>query len=201
MVKTFKNIRSTVVPLPVENIDTDQIIPARFLKATTREGFGNNLFRDWRYENDDQDQPKKDFVLNDPEFKGEVLVAGKNFGCGSSREHAAWALADYGFRVVVSSFFADIFKNNALNNFLLPVQVSEDFLQQIFDAVEKNHQAVLAVDLEAQTIKIVETGAEENFEINAYKKECLINGYDDIDYLLNLKDKIEDYEKTREINF
>ncbi len=195
MPKTFKKIESTVVPLPVENIDTDQIIPARFLKALTREGFGKNLFRDWRYENDDESRPKKDFVLNDPGFSGEILVAGRNFGCGSSREHAAWALADYGFRVVVSSFFADIFKNNALNNFLLPLQVSDDFLDQIFEAVEKNHKTVLEVDLENQTIKIKETGAEEHFEINAYKKECLLKGYDDIDYLLNQKDKIEEFEK------
>ncbi len=201
MAKTFKKIESTVVPLPVENIDTDQIIPARFLKALTREGFGKNLFRDWRYEDDDESKPNKDFVLNDPEFRGEILVAGKNFGCGSSREHAAWALSDYGFRVVVSSFFADIFRNNALNNFLLPVQVSDDFLEEVFDLVEKDHQAVLEIDLEKQLIKIKETGAEEHFEINAYKKECLMKGYDDIDYLLSQKDKIEAYEKERLINF
>jgi 3-isopropylmalate/(R)-2-methylmalate dehydratase small subunit len=195
--QTFKTIISTIVPLPSENIDTDQIIPALFLKATTREGFGKNLFRDWRYENDDENKPKKDFILNDPLYKGEILVAGKNFGCGSSREHAAWSLVDYGFRVVVSSFFADIFKNNALNNFLLPVQVSEDFLQKIFAEVEKDPQTKLEVDLEDQTIKILSTNDEEQFEINAYKKECLLNGYDDIDYLLSMKDKIEEYENVK----
>lgn len=200
MSKTFKKITSTVVPLAVENIDTDQIIPARFLKATTKEGFGKNLFRDWRYEDDDETKPKSDFVLNDPAFKGDILVAGQNFGCGSSREHAAWALADYGFRIVVSSFFADIFKNNALNNFLLPVQVSEDFLQRIFAAVENDQDTVLEVDLEKQTIKLVGAGTEEKFEINAYKKECLMNGYDDIDYLLSHKDAIEEYEKAAAVN-
>ena len=199
--KTFQKIHSTVVPLPVANVDTDQIIPARFLKATTREGFGTNLFRDWRYQDDDVNKPKKDFVLNNPAYEGEVLVAGKNFGCGSSREHAAWALADYGFRVVVSSFFADIFKNNALNNFLLPVQVSEAFLQQLFDVVENNAKAAVEIDLEKQLIRIVDTGAEEHFEINAYKKECLLNGYDDIDYLLNQADQIAAYEENRKIPF
>lgn len=194
--QTFKKIISTVVPLPAENVDTDQIIPARFLKATTREGFGKNLFRDWRYENDDENKPKKDFILNDPIYKGEILVAGKNFGCGSSREHAAWSLVDYGFRVVVSSFFADIFKNNALNNFLLPVQVSEGFLQKIFAEVEKDPHVKLEIDLEKQTIKIVSTNDQEEFEINAYKKECLLNGYDDIDYLLSMKNKIEEYESS-----
>lgn len=198
---TINHIISTIVPLPMENIDTDQIIPARFLKATTREGFGRNLFRDWRYENDNEDTPVKEFVLNNPQFKGDILVAGKNFGCGSSREHAAWALADYGFKVVVSSFFADIFKNNALNNFLLPVTVSTEFLAQIFDAVEKDRQAQLEIDLPAQTIKITSTGAAEQFEINPYKKECLMNGYDDIDYLLSLKDKIEEYEGSKTLNF
>lgn len=193
---TFQKIISTIVPLSVENIDTDQIIPARFLKATTREGFGKNLFRDWRYENDDENKPKKDFILNDPLYKGEILVAGKNFGCGSSREHAAWALADYGFRVVVSSFFADIFKNNALNNFLLPVQMSEDFLQKIFAEVEKDPHVKLEIDLEQQTIKILSINDQEEFEINAYKKECLMNGYDDIDYLLRMRDKIEEYENV-----
>lgn len=197
--KIFKHIVSTVVPVPIENIDTDQIIPARFLKATTREGFGENLFRDWRY--DANDQPKKDFVLNDPAYRGKILVAGRNFGCGSSREHAAWAIADYGFDVVVSSFFADIFKGNALNNGLLPVVVSDEFLQKIFAAVEKDHGAQIAVDLEKQTITIMATGEQESFEINAYKKECLLNGYDDIDYLLSLKGEIADYEKTREFNF
>lgn len=201
MAKTFRKIHSTIVPLSAENVDTDQIIPARFLKATTREGFGKNLFRDWRYEGDDENKPKKDFVLNNPSFKGEILVAGKNFGCGSSREHAAWALADYGFRAVVSSFFADIFKNNALNNFLLPVQVSEGFLQQIFAAVDGNPDTALNIDLEKQTIKLVGMGTAEQFDINAYKKECLMNALDDVDYLLNQKDAIEEYERTRELIF
>lgn len=192
--QTFQKIISTIVPLPIENIDTDQIIPARFLKATTREGFGKNLFRDWRYGNDDENKPKKDFVLNNPLYKGEILVAEKNFGCGSSREHAAWALADYGFRVVVSSFFADIFKNNALNNSILPVTVSDRFLGHIFDEVQKNPKIEVEVDLPAQSIKILSTGESHQFEINPYKKECLINGYDDIDYLLSLKNKIEEYE-------
>lgn len=192
--QTFQKIISTVVPLPIENIDTDQIIPARFLKATTREGFGKNLFRDWRYENNDENKPKKDFVLNNPLYSGEILVAEKNFGCGSSREHAAWALADYGFRVVVSSFFADIFKNNALNNFILPVTVRDTFLKMIFDAVQKDAKTEIEVDLPEQIIKILSTGEYEQFEINPYKKECLINGYDDIDYLLSLKNKIEEYE-------
>jgi len=182
------------VPLNIENIDTDQIIPARFLKATTRDGFGENLFRDWRYENDNQ--PKADFVLNDPTYNGQVLVAGKNFGCGSSREHAAWAIQDAGFDVVISSFFADIFKGNALNNGLLPIQVSEDFLAQIFGAVDKNPKSPLEVDLENQTVTIVETGAQESFEINPYKKSCLINGYDDIDFILAQKDLIEEFEKN-----
>jgi 3-isopropylmalate/(R)-2-methylmalate dehydratase small subunit len=199
-VETFKNITSTVVPLPEEDVDTDQIIPARFLKSTSREGFGENLFRDWRYKNDDVNRPK-DFVLNDPAYQGDILVAGRNFGCGSSREHAAWALVDYGFKVVVSSFFADIFKSNALDNLLLPVQVSDSFLEQIFDAVEKDHQARLTVDLEQQNIEIVSTGADEQFEISAYKKECLKNGYADIDYLLSMKDNIKEYEETREFNF
>lgn len=199
--KTFKHITSTVVPIPVENIDTDQIIPARFLKATTREGFGKNLFRDWRYENGDEEKPRKDFPLNNPLYKGEILVAGKNFGCGSSREHAAWAIGDYGFKVVVSSFFADIFKNNALNNFILPVQVSEEFLQKIFSAVQQDPQTPLEVDLEQQIIRLPHSGDEASFDINAYKKECLLNGYDDIDYLLSQKDKIEAYEASREFNF
>jgi len=182
------------VPLNIENIDTDQIIPARFLKATTRDGFGENLFRDWRYENDNQ--PKVDFVLNDPTYSGQVLVAGKNFGCGSSREHAAWAIQDAGFDVVISSFFADIFKGNALNNGLLPIQVSEEFLAQIFAAVDTNSKSPLEVDLEKQTVTIVETGAQESFEINPYKKSCLINGYDDIDFILAQKDLIEEFEKN-----
>lgn len=187
-------VRSTFVPLPLEQVDTDQIIPARFLKATTREGFGKNLFRDWRYEEDDETKPKKDFVLNNPLYHGEILVAGKNFGCGSSREHAAWAVLDYGFKVVVSSFFADIFKNNALNNGVLPVQVSDSFLQQIF---EQRPEATLTVNLEAQTIAIDATGAQEQFDINNYKKTCLLNGYDDIDYLLSMKRDIEAFETDR----
>jgi len=185
---------STIVPLPVENVDTDQIIPARFLKATSRDGFGQNLFRDWRYENDDENQPKKDFVLNNPTYSGNILVAGKNFGCGSSREHAAWAIKDAGFDIVVSSFFADIFKNNALNNFLLPVVVSDAFLQQIFDAVAKDAATTLEVNLEQQYIRINATGQQESFEINAYKKTCLLNGYDDIDFLLSIKDNIAAFE-------
>ena len=199
MDKKFANLSSTVVPLPIENIDTDQIIPARFLKATTREGFGENLFRDWRF--DEQNQPRKDFVLNNPVYKGSILVAGKNFGCGSSREHAAWSLADYGFKVVVSSFFADIFKNNALNNFILPVQVSEAFLQKIFRAVEKDPAAQVEVNLEEQFIRISATGEQEKFDINPYKKTCLLNGYDDIDYLLSLSKEISTYETTRPFNF
>ncbi len=193
--KKFTNITSTIVPLPVENVDTDQIIPARFLKSTTREGFGENLFRDWRYDKDNQ--PRKDFPLNDERYSGEILVGGKNFGSGSSREHAAWAIYDYGFKVVVSSFFADIFKNNALNNGLLPVQISDEFLSKIFIEVEKDPSVKLNVDLEKQLITILSTGEQESFDINAYKKECLINGYDDIDYLLNLKDKIIEFEKSR----
>lgn len=185
-------IHSTFVPLALENVDTDQIIPARFLKATTKVGFGKNLFRDWRYENDDEGQPKKDFVLNNASFKGEILVAGKNFGCGSSREHAAWSLADYGFKVVVSSFFADIFKNNALNNGLLPVQVSDAFLENIF---AQPNGTTLTVNLGEQTIKIDSTGEQETFDINHYKKTCLLNGYDDIDYLLSIRKDIEAFEK------
>lgn len=187
----FTTLKSTAVPLPIENIDTDQIIPARFLKATTRDGFGENLFRDWRYNNDDS--PKSDFILNDPTYSGKILVAGKNFGCGSSREHAAWAIADYGFRVVVSSFFADIFKNNALNNAVLPVTVSDAFLKKLFEAIEKNPKAQIVVDLEKQTISL-ENGSSESFDINPYKKTCLMNGYDDIDYLLSLRDEIRHFE-------
>ncbi|WP_025145845.1 3-isopropylmalate dehydratase small subunit [Pedobacter jeongneungensis] len=193
--KKFTKLTSAVVPLNIENIDTDQIIPARFLKATTREGFGENLFRDWRYENDNQ--PKADFVLNNPTYSGQILVAGKNFGCGSSREHAAWAIQDAGFDAVISSFFADIFKGNALNNGLLPIQVSEEFLAQIFKAVDNNAKSALEVDLENQTVTIVETGAQESFEINPYKKSCLINGYDDIDFILNQKQLIEEFEQAR----
>jgi 3-isopropylmalate/(R)-2-methylmalate dehydratase small subunit len=192
-------IISTTVPINIENIDTDQIIPARFLKATSREGFGKNLFRDWRYENDDEGTPKKDFPLNQSTWSGKVLVAGKNFGCGSSREHAAWAIKDYGFDVVISSFFADIFRNNALNNFLLPVQVSEAFLQRVFDTVSANPASVIDVDLQAQTVTLQETGEQEQFDINPYKKTCLLNGYDDIDYLISLKPEIETYETNRQV--
>jgi 3-isopropylmalate/(R)-2-methylmalate dehydratase small subunit len=194
--KAISIIKSSTVPVNIENIDTDQIIPARFLKATSRDGFGKNLFRDWRYENDDDNQPKKDFVLNNPIYKGKILVAAKNFGCGSSREHAAWAIKDAGFDVVVSSFFADIFKNNGLNNFLLPVTVSDAFLHKIFTAIEKDPAAELNVDVDKQTITIVSTGEQETFDINHYKKTCLLNGYDDIDYLLNMKAEIETFEKT-----
>jgi 3-isopropylmalate/(R)-2-methylmalate dehydratase small subunit len=201
MSKSINIIRSTVVPLQIENVDTDQIIPARFLKATSREGFGKNLFRDWRYHNDDESQPKHDFVLNNPVYSGKILVAGKNFGCGSSREHAAWAIKDAGFDAVVSSFFADIFKSNALNNFLLPVQVSEDFLKRIFESVQKDPKTEVEVNLQEQTIKIVESAkapsAEETFAISSYKKTCLLNGYDDIDYLLSTKKEIEEFEKQQ----
>lgn len=189
----FITLKSTAVPLPIENIDTDQIIPARFLKATTREGFGENLFRDWRFDNEGK---PKDFVMNDKTYSGKILVAGKNFGCGSSREHAAWAIFDGGFRVVISSFFADIFKNNALNNALLPVQVSDSFLKKIFETIRKNASTIITVDLENQKV-ILEDGQSENFDINLYKKTCLMNGYDDIDYLLNLRDEIKQFELTR----
>jgi 3-isopropylmalate/(R)-2-methylmalate dehydratase small subunit len=191
--KAFTILRSTFVPLPIENIDTDQIIPARFLKATTKDGFGKNLFRDWRYINNDEAQPKPDFVLNQPQYHGEILVAGKNFGCGSSREHAAWSILDYGFRAVVSSFFADIFKNNALNNGVLPVQVSEEFLEEIF---RQDSGTQLTIDLKAQTITIDASGRSERFDINEYKKTCLLNGYDDIDFLLSIKDDIVRYEEA-----
>lgn len=191
----FNTIQSTCVPLPVENVDTDQIIPARFLKATTREGFGENLFRDWRYNK--QGQVVDDFVLNDPSYKGEILVAGKNFGSGSSREHAAWAIHDYGFKVVVSSFFADIFKGNALNNGLLPVQISAPFLEKLFRAIEQDVDTEVEVNLVDQRITLLSTGEYEKFDINPYKKDCLLNGYDDIDYLLNMKDKIEAFELER----
>lgn len=187
-------VQSRFVPLNIENVDTDQIIPARFLKATTREGFGKNLFRDWRYENDDDTKPKADFVLNQPQFAGEILVAAKNFGCGSSREHAAWSIADYGFKVVVSSFFADIFKNNALNNGLLPVTVTEEFLQKLFNLPQN---ATLTVNLGEQSVTINSTGESQTFEINAYKKTCLLNGYDDIDYLLSIQKDIVAYENTK----
>jgi 3-isopropylmalate/(R)-2-methylmalate dehydratase small subunit len=193
---TTKNIntwgKSTFVPLPIENVDTDQIIPARFLKATTKDGFGKNLFRDWRYENDDETKPKKDFILNNPLYKGSILVAGKNFGCGSSREHAAWSILDAGFNVVVSSFFADIFKSNALNNGVLPIVVSDAFLQSIF---EQDADATLTINLGEQTITNDNTGDTISFEINSYKKTCLLNGYDDIDYLLSIQSDIEQFEK------
>jgi 3-isopropylmalate/(R)-2-methylmalate dehydratase small subunit len=187
----FITLRSTAIPLPIENIDTDQIIPARFLKATTREGFGENLFRDWRYTGDAT--PNTDFVLNNPLYKGKILVAGKNFGCGSSREHAAWAIYDAGLRVVISSFFADIFKNNALNNALLPVQVSDTFLKKIFETIEKNPATEITVDLQKQKVTL-EDGSSESFDINQYKKTCLTNGYDDIDYLLSLRNEIKHFE-------
>jgi 3-isopropylmalate/(R)-2-methylmalate dehydratase small subunit len=191
----FTTITSSAVPLPVENVDTDQIIPARFLKAVERKGFGDNLFRDWRY--DRNGQPKADFVLNNPVYSGQILVGGKNFGSGSSREHAAWAIYDYGFRVVVSSFFADIFKNNALNNGLLPVVVSAEFLQKIFDTTESDPKAEFTVDLATQTFTNVTTGESEPFDINPYKKHCLMNGLDDIDFLVSLKDEIAEFEKRR----
>lgn len=192
MKQKFDIIKSTCVPLPLENIDTDQIIPARFLKATTRSGFGDNLFRDWRY---DKEGNKIDsFVLNDPKYYGEILIAGKNFGSGSSREHAAWAIADYGFRVVVSSFFADIHKNNELNNFVLPVVVTDEFLKELFDSVFENPKTEVIVDLPNQTITNGATGKSQHFEINTYKKHCLINGLDDIDFLLSTKKDIENYE-------
>ena len=193
MKQKFNIITSTCVPLPLENVDTDQIIPARFLKATDKKGFGDNLFRDWRYNEDGS--PKKDFVLNDPTYKGCILVAGKNFGSGSSREHAAWAIAGYGFRVVVSSFFADIHKNNELNNFVLPVVVSEAFLSELFASIFENPNMQVEVDLPRQTITNLATGTTESFEINAYKKHCLVNGLDDIDFLLQNKDKIEEWER------
>lgn len=188
----FNKIVSSAVPLPIENVDTDQIIPARFLKAVERKGFGDNLFRDWRYRKDGT--PNPDFVLNNPKYSGKILVAGKNFGSGSSREHAAWSVYDYGFRVVVSSFFADIFKGNVLNNGLLPIQVPEDFLTEMFDTIEKDPKTNFEVDLERQTIRNVSRSSEFRFDINPYKKECLLKGYDDIDYLLSLKKEIEAFE-------
>ncbi len=191
----FTTTVSRVVPIPIEEIDTDQIIPARFLKATDKEGFGDNLFRDWRY--DKNNQPISTFPLNDKKYSGCILVGGKNFGCGSSREHAAWAIAGYGFKAVVSSFFADIFKNNALNNGVLPVQVSEKFLANIFAEVDKNPATEIKIDLQAQTITIMATGETESFAINAYKKDCLLNGFDDIDYLLSKHSEIEAFEKSR----
>jgi 3-isopropylmalate/(R)-2-methylmalate dehydratase small subunit len=191
----FVKLNTTAVPLPIEDVDTDQIIPARFLKATTREGFGENLFRDWRYNQDNT--PKADFILNNPVYSGKILVAGRNFGCGSSREHAAWAIHDYGFKAVVSSFFADIFRGNSLNNGLLPVQVSDAFLDQIFSAIEENPQVALEIDLEKQTLSIPTKNLSEHFDIDPYKKVCMINGYDDIDYLLSQKSLIEQYENRQ----
>lgn len=191
----FNVLTSTVVPLPTENVDTDQIIPARFLKATEREGFGDNLFRDWRY--DIEGNPKKDFVLNDPTYNGKILLAGRNFGSGSSREHAVWALYDYGFRCVVSSFFADIFKNNCLNIGVLPVTISAEFAEVLFEAVEKNPNTEVEVDIDKQTITLVSSGASESFDINVYKKENMKNGFDDIDYLLNIKDEITEFAGNR----
>lgn len=191
----FQILESAMVPLTIENVDTDQIIPARFLKATDRKGFGENLFRDWRFTNDNQ--PKKDFILHDTQYSGAILVAGNNFGCGSSREHAAWALADYGFRVVVSSFFADIFKGNALNNGILPIQVSPQELKEVFTAIDSNPSIQAKVDLETQQFRIDESGIVISFEINAYKKMCMLNGYDDIDYLLSQKEAITAFEQNR----
>ena len=193
MKQKFDVITSSCYPLPLENVDTDQIIPARFLKATDKEGFGDNLFRDWRYNKDGS--LKEDFVLNDPSYSGVILVAGKNFGSGSSREHAAWAIAGYGFRVVISSFFADIHKNNELNNFVLPVVVSEPFLKELFHSIDKDHKTQVRVDLPNQTVTNLATGNSEHFEINGYKKHCLMNGLDDIDYLIQNKDKIEAWEQ------
>ena len=193
MKQKFNIITSTCIPLPLENVDTDQIIPARFLKATDKEGMGDNLFRDWRYNADGS--PKKDFVLNDSSYSGVILVAGKNFGSGSSREHAAWAIAGYGFRVVISSFFADIHKNNELNNFVLPVVVSEPFLQELFQSIAEDHETEVEVDLPNQTVTNKKTGNSEHFEINAYKKHCLMNGLDDIDYLVQNRDKTEAWEQ------
>lgn len=191
----FNILTSTAVPLPIENVDTDQIIPARFLKATERKGFGDNLFRDWRYHQDDT--PKADFVLNDPTYSGSILVGGKNFGSGSSREHAAWAVYDYGFRCVISSFFADIFRNNCLNIGVLPVQVSAEFLQKIFHQIEKDPSAQFEVNLPEQQVTILATGESESFQINAYKKGNMSNGFDDIDYLLNIQNDIEEFAKSR----
>lgn len=194
MKQKFDVITSTCIPLPLENIDTDQIIPARFLKATDKKGFGENLFRDWRYNKDGS--KVADFVLNDPSYSGDILVAGKNFGSGSSREHAAWAIAGYGFRVVISSFFADIHKNNELNNFVLPVVVSDSFLQELFACIEKDHGMQVRVDLPNQTVTNLANGMQEHFEINSYKKHCLMNGLDDVDYLVQNKDKVVEFEKN-----
>lgn len=192
----FTTLTSTAVPLPIEEVDTDQIIPARFLKATTREGFGEALFCDWRFQQDGS--PNTSFVLNNPVYGGQIIVAGRNFGCGSSREHAAWALYDYGFRVVISSFFADIFRGNALNNGLLPVQVSEEVLHRLFSAMEADPKVEIVVDLEHQLLRVPATGLETSFDIDPYKKICLLNGYDDIDYLLSLRPQIEEFERSME---
>ncbi len=190
----FSKLLSTAIPLIQENVDTDQIIPARFLKATSREGFGEHLFKDWRF--DEHGEPKSNFILNDPEYSGSILVAGENFGCGSSREHAAWALADYGFKAVISSYFADIFKGNALNNGLLPVQVSSNTLRELIKAVELDPMTLIEIDLEAQLLRVKKIGILEHFEINLYKKTCLLNGYDDIDFLLSQKEKISTFERN-----
>ena len=195
MKQKFDVITSSCIPLPLENVDTDQIIPARFLKATDKKGFGDNLFRDWRYNKDGS--LKKDFVLNNPDYSGVILVAGKNFGSGSSREHAAWAIAGYGFRVVIRSFFADIHKNNELNNFVLPVVVSEAFLKELFESIDKDHKTQVKVDLPNQTVTNLATGHSEHFEINQYKKHCLMNGLDDVDFLVQNRDKVEQYEKSK----
>jgi 3-isopropylmalate/(R)-2-methylmalate dehydratase small subunit len=191
----FTILEDTAVPLPIENVDTDQIIPARFLKATERKGFGDNLFRDWRYHRDDT--PKEDFVLNDPTYKGKILIGGKNFGSGSSREHAAWAIYDYGFRCVVSSFFADIFRNNCLNIGVLPVQISSDFLNEIFEEIFKDPATKIKIDLPAQTITLLPVGTSESFDINGYKKQNMLNGFDDIDYLVSMKEEIKEFAQTR----
>ncbi len=195
MIDKFTTLISTTVPLPIENVDTDQIIPARFLKATTREGFGQQLFYDWRY--DAQGNPKPDFVMNLPQYEGQILVAGKNFGCGSSREHAAWAIYGAGFKVVISSFFADIFRNNALNNGLLPVQVSEVFLKKLFNHIAEDSKTRIKVNLQEQIVSIPVTGDQESFNISPYKKECLLKGYDDVDYLMSIHDKIKAYENNK----
>ena len=195
----FKEITSTCVPLPIENVDTDQIIPARFLKATTREGFGDNLFADWRYDKDGN--PKTDFVLNDSTYSGEVLVAGKNFGSGSSREHAAWALGGYGFKVIISSFFADIFQNNALNNGILPIVISEEFLQKLFEDIEQNPATTVTVNLLDQKVTNNASSKSESFDITPYKKDCLLNGLDDIDFLLSNKEEIKEYEQQRAYSY
>ncbi len=195
MKQKFDIITSSCIPLPLENVDTDQIIPARFLKATDKKGFGDNLFRDWRYNKDGS--LKADFVLNDPSYSGVILVAGKNFGSGSSREHAAWAIAGYGFRVVISSFFADIHKNNELNNFVLPVVVSEEFLQELFRSIDKDHRTEVRVDLPNQTVTNLATGHSEHFDINGYKKHCLMNGLDDVDFLVENRAKVEAYERKQ----